>query len=175
VADSAVRNYDARHLSSRKDYQLQMTNWFEIQIDGISESITMLQNSMTLPDRSTPVVDIPFGNSHAKVAGQAEYADGTLEVNDAILVDTEKEIEAWQNQVYDPNTGKMGWVNQYKRDMILSQRGPDGTYIRQWKYEGVWPSAVNYGEMSNDSSDRKRISMTLSYDRAYRLDVQNVT
>lgn len=173
--DNGVRNYDARHLSSQKQYQVQMTNWYEIQIQDLPESIIMLQNSINLPERSNPAVELPFGNSKAKVAGQTEWGDGSLTLMDAISLDTEKAVEAWQNQVYDPATGKMGWVNQYKREMIVTQRGPDGTYLRAWKYEGVWPTAVTYGELSGESSDKKTISLTLAYDRAYRLDTTNKT
>lgn len=173
MSDAGVRNYDARHLSSQKEFQVQMTNWYEIQIAGISDSIIMLQNSVSLPERSNPVVELPFGNSKAKVAGQTEWGDGSCTLMDAITQDTEKEVENWQNDVYDPNTGKMGWVNQYKREMIVTQRGPDGTYLRSWKYEGVWPTAVNYGEMTGENSDKKQITLTLAYDRAYRLDPTN--
>lgn len=172
ITDSGVRNYDARHLSSQKQYQVQMSNWYEIQIADIPDSIVMLQNSVTLPERSNPVVELPFGNSKAKVAGQAEYGDGSLVLMDAIVLDTEREIEKWQNQVYDSQTGKMGWVSDYKRDMIVTQRGPDGTYLRQWKYEGCWPSNVAYGELSGESSDKKMMTLTISYDRAYRLTAQ---
>lgn len=168
-----VRAFDARHLSSQKQYQVQMSNWFEVQISGIPESIVMLNTGINLPERSNDAIELPFGNSKAKVAGQATFGEGTFTVMDAITLDTEREVEKWQNEVYDPSTGKMGWVSDYKREMIVTQRGPDGTYMRQWKYEGVWPSAVSYGELSNDSSDKKLISLTLSYDRAYRLETTN--
>lgn len=162
------RAFDARHLSSNKNYQVQMTNWYEIQIGGLGDEISLLTQSCNLPDISTPVVELPFGNSKAKVAGQIEYADGSVSFMDAITVDLEKKLTDWQKQVYDPTTGKMGWVNEYKRDMTITQYGPDGTHERVWKFEGVWPSQVTYGELSGESSDKKVIQATLSYDRAYR-------
>ena len=141
---------------------------YEIQIGGMSDDFTLLTQSCNLPDISTPVVELPFGNSKAKVAGQAEYADGSMSFMDAITIDIENQILAWQSQIYDPKTGKMGWVNDYKRDMTVTQYGPDGTFERTWKFEGAWPSQVTYGEMSGESSDKKVIQVTISYDRAYR-------
>lgn len=169
----AVKNFDARHLSSQKEYQVQLSNWWEIQIDGISESLVVLANTFNLPERSNPAIEVAFGNSKAKIAGQAEFADGSLTIMDAIVKDTQRELEKWQNTIYDPTTGKMGWVNEYKRDMIVTLHGPDGTYLRSWKYEGVWPNSISYGELSMESSDKVQVTLTLSYDRAYRQTTQN--
>lgn len=160
--------FDARHLSSDKNYQVQMTNWYQVQIGDMGDAISLLTQSCSLPEISTPVVELPYGNSKAKVPGQAEFADDTVTIMDAITIDVENQIVAWQSQVYDPKTGKMGWIDQYKRDMAVTQYGPDGTFERIWRFVGCWPSAVTYGEMSGDSSDKKLISMTISYDYAYR-------
>ena len=65
----------------------------------------------------------------------------------------------------------MGWVDQYKRDMTVTQYGPDGTCERVWKFEGAWPSSIEYGSMDHGGSDAKEISVTISYDVAYREDM----
>lgn len=163
------RAYDATHLSSSAGHQVQMTNWYEIVIGEVSNDITLMVQSCTLPEVSTPVVELPYGNSKAKVAGQVEYADGNIVIMDAIKIDIERQLIEWQNQVYDPKTGKMGWVDQYKRDVIVTQYGPDGTFERKWQFIGAWPSSINYGELSGESSDKKNITITLSYDKAYRI------
>lgn len=61
----------------------------------------------------------------------------------------------------------MGWASKYKKDGTIYQYGPDGTAIRMWKIEGVWPLNMDLGEMNYDSSDKKPISMNLSIDKAY--------
>ena len=163
-----VKAFDARHLSSNKNYQVQMTNWYEVQIGGFGDEISLLTQSVDLPEISTPVVELPFGNSRAKVAGQADYSDSSITIMDAITVDVEKKLLDWQKQVYDPKTGKMGWVNEYKRDMVIVQYGPDGTHERTWKMEGCWPTSISGGSLSGDSSDKKVITISIAYDRAYR-------
>lgn len=159
--------FDARHLSTTRDYQPQMTNWFEIQVEGI-DALTFTVQDCTLPELSTPPVSLPYGNSVSKVPGQAEWGSGSFTFIDAIMADVEVALYEWQSEVYDPATGKMGWVDQYKRDVIVTQFGPDGTAERPWRFEGCWPSSIPYGSLSMDGSDKKLIECTIEYDRAYR-------
>lgn len=163
----ANRKFNAAHLGTNK-YQVQETNWYEIVITGLSQDLTFLTQSCTLPELSNPVVEVPYGNSTAKVAGKRDIADSTFEFMDAMQADVEKILLDWQNKIYDPKTGKMGWVESYKKKIIVTQYGPDGTYERTWDYEGCWPSAISYGNMSGESADKKVISVTISYDNAYR-------
>jgi len=157
------------HLSNNRTYEIQRTNHFEVQISGLPIDVTLTVESFPLPNISTPAIELAHGNSKVKVAGQAEFEDGELVVKDAIGADIEKIIHNWHKQVYDPTTDRLGWAADYKKNATVYQYGPDGTYIRSWKLIGVWPSAVNYGEMSYDGSDKKTISITLSYDKAYRI------
>lgn len=162
------RKFNARHLGSSKNYQVQETNWYEVVIGGMSEDLTFLTQSCTLPEISNPAVEIGFGNSTAKVAGKREYGSGNFSFMDAMVADVEKQIFDWQGTVYDSKTGKMGWASDYKRDITVTQYGPDGTHERVWKFEGCWPSSVNYGEMNGESADKKVIVVTIEYDSAER-------
>ena len=165
-----ARQFDARHLSSTKNTQVQMTNWYEILVPDMADLTIMVRNC-TLPEISTPAVELPFGNSKAKVPGQVEFGDGSMTFMDAIKKDIEKQLVEWQSKVYDVKTGKMGWVDEFKKDITVTQYGPDGTCERVWTFEGAWPSQISYGEMSGESSDVKQIQVTMSYDRAYRSDI----
>lgn len=162
--------FDARHLSSTRNTQVQMTNWYKIQVPTFND-LTLMVRSCSLPTISTPAVDLPYGNSRAKVPGQAQYSDGQVTFMDAIKMDIEKQLIQWQDKVYNHNTGAMGWVDEFKHDVDITQYGPDGTCERSWRLEGAWPSSINYGTMSGDNSSAKQIQVTLSYDRAYREDM----
>lgn len=164
----AGRKFNARHLGNSKDFQVQQTNWYEVVIGGLGDDLTFLTQSCTLPEVSNPAIEVGFGNSTAKVAGKREYGSGNFVFMDAMVADIEKQISDWQDSIYDPATGKMGWCVDYKKDITVTQYGPDGTYERTWTFEGCWPSSVNYGEMSGESSDKKNITLTIEYDQATR-------
>jgi hypothetical protein len=104
------------HLSANKRYEVQRTNHFEVQIAGMGDDITLNVESFPLPSISTPAIEISHGNSKVKVAGQAEFDDGELVLRDAITADVEKQISDWHKKVYDPQTDKIGWAADYKRN-----------------------------------------------------------
>ena len=162
------RQYNANHLGNSKHYQVQETNWYEISIGGTSQDLTFMVQSCTLPELSNPVIGVGYGNSTAKVAGKREVGDSTFSFMDAMVADIESQILKWQDQVYDSKTGKMGWCTDYKRQVTVTQYGPDGSYERTWKFEGCWPSRVSYGSLSGESADKKVIQVTITYDDAKR-------
>lgn len=158
------------HLSNNKTYEIQRTNHFEVQIAGLAggEELTMVVESFGMPNYSNSAIELAHGNTRVKVAGQTTFEDSELVVKDAIGADTEKTVNDWHKQVYDPATDKIGWAADYKKNATVFEYAPDGTFVRQWKLVGVWPSAVAYGDMAYDGSDKKTINLTLSYDKAYR-------
>ena len=160
------KQFDARHLSNNKTYEIQGSNHFEVIIPGMGDSFTLCVSTCNLPEVTIGAVELNYGNSKVKVAGLVELGEGSLTVKDAIVADIEKKISDWQDQVYNKETGKMGWAYQYKKDLQVNQYGPDGTYVRTWVLQGAWPTSVSYGEMDYSNGEKKNITMTIAYDNA---------
>lgn len=154
------------HLSNNKTYEIQRTNHFEVQIAGLPEELTLSVESFAMPNFSNAPIELAHGNTRVKVAGQTTFEDSELVVKDAIGADVEKIVNDWHRQVYNPDTDAVGWAADYKKNATVFQYAPDGTYVRSWKLLGIWPNAVAYGDMAYDGSDKKTITLTLSYDKA---------
>lgn len=159
----------ADFLASNRDYEVQRTNNFQVQfnIDG-AETLMFAVESFPLPTIANEPLELPHGNTRVKVAGQASFEGGDLVVKDFIVADTEKVIEQWRRKVYDPETDQIGWAADYKVTGYVYEFSPDGSVSRTWKLLGCWPSSVSYGELSNDGSDKKQITITITYDKAIR-------
>ena len=85
----------------------------------------------------------------------------------------EKGISAAQNLVTSGVSMILGTYGSgvaiaadYKKPAYVTQYAPDGTLLRIWNLEGVWPSAVDYGQISYESPGVKTINITLQYDKA---------
>lgn len=155
------------HMAQNQQYEPQRTNHFEVQITDVGgDALTLAVSSTNLPTISVPATEVPHGNATIKVAGQVEFDDVSIEVKDFIGADVEGIIDSWQREVYDPVTDQIGLAVNYKRTGYLYQYAPDGSNIRTWTLDGVWPNSVEYGDMGYDGSDVKQISMTLSVDKA---------
>lgn len=164
-----AKSLDARHLSNNRTYDVQRTNNFEVIIDGLGEEFTLSVTRCALPEASITPIELAYGNSKVKVAGQIEYPDGSIDCRDAILPDVEKQLLNWFHKAYDPETGKIGWSDEYKRDILINQYAPDGTYVRPWRLEGAWISTMSGGDLDSTNPDAKIISLTITYDKAIRL------
>lgn len=164
----AIETLGASHLADR-GFEVQRTNNFEIQIENVSNSriLTLAVVSGFLPSESNEVISLNYGNTTITVAGKANVnGSGSLVVRDLVQQDVEQMIDAWRSTVYDKSTDAIGFAFDYKKPAKVTQYAPDGTLVRVWNLIGVWPSAVDYGQISYDSPGAKTISITLQYDKA---------
>lgn len=167
----------ASHLAT-DSWEIQRTNNFEVSFSGLDTKIgagtnriiTLAVESGFLPAETSNVENLNFGNTLVKVAGTTTYNNGTLVVKDDIVQDVENIIREWRKLVYNPITDAVGLASNYKIDGRVIQYAPDGTMERTWVLKGVWPSAVDYGQLDYTSQGgKKTISITLEYDKAISL------
>lgn len=159
----------AMHLANTATYEVQRTNNFELVISGLSDEVTLSVSSTNLPTTGNEPIELSYGNSKVKVAGQATVDDVTVVVKDVIGADIDQLLLDWRYSVYDPKTDKIGWAKNYKRQAYLYQYAPDGTHMRPWKLIGCWPSSYESSEFNYEGADKKEITLTLSVDKAYRV------
>lgn len=160
--------HGAMHMSANRTYEVQRTNHFEVIFEGFDEDVFPLAvTSVSLPTTSNDPIELPYGNSKVKVAGQANTEDSSLVMKDFIVADTERKLLAWREQVYDPKTQKLGWAEDYKKNGRLYQYGPDGTVTRTWRLIGCWPTGFESSEYNYDGSDKREITMPISVDNSY--------
>lgn len=105
---------------------------------------------------------IYFGGKHIPEAGQLEVLDWV----DKSIADI---LWTWRLACYDPTTGNVGLARRYKQRATILNFAPDGSFVRQWLLEGVWPININYGQMDMGASDPMRMAITLRYDRYFRI------
>ena len=146
-----------------------MKNYFNLSVPGVGESeqvLTLAIVSCALPTESNEVITLNYGNTNVKVAGTANTEGGTVVVRDYLQKDMEKIIDDWRASVWNKSNDAIGFTTNYKKQALIIQFAPDCTYERTWKVEGIWPSQVSYGDLSNNDGGVKEIQITLQYDKA---------
>lgn len=162
---------DARHIANQRgDFVPQHQNNWVLEIAGLpgdgKDLIVLSLRSGALPNESNEPIVIPYGNEERKVAGKAKFADMPLKVNDWVDRKVRKAIVDWRKQVYDPETGNIGLPSLYKKSAEIILYASDGTRTRSVRLVGLWPSAVEGGELNMEGMEVVQINMTLQYDRA---------
>lgn len=169
---------NAGHFATDSNFEVQRTNHFEVVLDlgrlnlsvggeKAAEHLRLSTKSFTNPKVSSEAIELRHGNDIVKVAKSPSFDNLTLTVHDTIGLDQLYVIQSWFEKVFDRKTKLMGRVSDYKTDGILYMYSPDGTIVRKWVLQGVWP--LNYGHGSEFSFDNngegQTISMELSVDR----------
>jgi len=181
MANTQVKTFSAKDLASK---EFQRTNHFELHLNIpgatiTAEKLVFAVKSWPGPVRSNTVIEVPYGNSKIKIAGEMEFQSSELVVRDFITDDIEKELLTWQDRITNFNSRVAkgeetksqisGEGQSYYGTATLYTYAPDGPSQRVWEYEDVWPSSITYGSYSNEGGSQvKEIQMTLEYNFAYR-------
>ena len=157
-------------MASDVNYEVQRTNQFTVDIMGLlnSEAVTLAVETANIPATTISPIPLAHGNTKTKVAGQVEVETMTIGVKDFILLDMEEIIYKWHNEVYQYETGRIGWAEFYKKQGQLYLFSPDGQIMRSWTLQGLWPSNITWGDFTYDGGDKRQIDMTLEVDKVYR-------
>lgn len=161
---------------NQRDFQIQRKNHFEIEFDNtfIDSNLKFFVSSITLPKETTESFKANFWNDSVSLAAKTNFETTPLVLKDAIGYDTEQKFLAWRLRVYNPKTGFAGYASDFKCDALVKEYSPNGDFLRAWRYVGVWPSAIEYGEMNYENGEEKTLAVTLTYDKAYREDLADL-
>lgn len=168
---------NAAFMSYEPKYEVQRTNNFRFVISmneftnnsGVEsgEIIELACDSTGLPSMTNDPINLDYGNSDVKVAGKVTVDDVSVAVKDFIEPDVENILWQWRLKVYNPQTGKVGWAKNYKKQARIVMYGPNGEVERGWVLDGVWPTNLELGDLDYSSGDKRQLTMNLSVDNAY--------
>jgi hypothetical protein len=151
-------------------FELQRANnalLYIVNLDGNANNlVTLSLASFPLPKESNGIIEVPFLNEKRKFAGLTTYDDLAIVLNDYVDKETARLLYQWRYLVKDPVTGKIGNKAQYAKTGRMVKYGPDGQSDREYELQGIWPSALDGGEIDFSSEDGVKLNMTLTIDKA---------
>lgn len=139
-------------------------NW-EVQIDQFDTVLPAKTVSISRIELEN--IDVFHYNERIKIAGRPNPTDIRLELHDAVNPNVVQELWNWYKQIYDPNTGAMGYASSYKRQGTIRQYDIAGLPVRTWTCMGLWLKAPPTPEETLDysSHDPVTLSLVMSCDR----------
>jgi hypothetical protein len=160
----------------KSDFNLDTPADSDIITNG-QKVIEMTVVQCSVPHFSVEVLETRRGNSKIKFAGVPTFDDGTLVCEDYVGLDTKSVLMAWQNLTYYVTSDKGGrmsnWTDEdgvvhqgYKKNCTLIEYTQDHREIRHWDLIGCFPSKVEEDNFDKTSDGARKITMTISYDRA---------
>lgn len=144
-------------------FEPKLQNRFIMYIDTIP---SFMVRTSDIPSYTDEVITLHHINTYRKIRGKREWEDITITMYDPISPSGAQAAIEWARLGYESVTGRAGYSDLYKKDIVLNQVGPVGDIVGEWLIKGAFPSAVDFGALDWESSDTVDISITLSYDYA---------
>lgn len=144
-------------------FEPKRKNRWIIAIEGVD---AFLLKSTARPTANTEEVEIPWINSTRYLAGKTKWNPLPITMHDPIAPSGAQQMVEWLRLVYDNVSGRAGYADFYKRNLQLKMLDPVGTVIELWDIVGVFPTEINFGDLTYDDGTPVEITCTLRFDIA---------
>lgn len=145
-------------------FQPKQKNSYVMYIDGIP---AFMINKVEPPKFSDAVKKIDHINTYFNIRGKRTWDNVSITLYDPIVPSAAQACMDWARLAYEAVTGRAGYQDWYKKDIVLNVLGPVGDVVSEWIYKGAFianMSPEGY-EWSNDG-DPANVTLSLAYDYA---------
>ena len=144
-------------------FEPKIKNRFIMQIDGIN---AYLIKAMNRPQIDSDEVILEHMNVTRYVKGKSRWQPLDITLYDPIVPSGAQQVIEWIRLSHESVTGRDGYSDFYKKDVICKVLGPVGDVVEQWTLKGAFIQAANFNDLDFASSEPVDISVTLRYDYA---------
>jgi len=143
-------------------FEPKVQNRFIMYVDGIPAYIIKGVNGLGFEQGEIVLNHI---NVYRKVKGKLRWNDVTLTLFDPITPSGAQAVMEWVRLHHESVTGRDGYSDFYKKDVVIDIVGPVGDIVSEWVLKGAFVKTAEFGELNFDNdSTAQNISLTLGMD-----------
>ena len=144
------------------NFEPKMSNRFIMYIEGIP---AYLVKTAARPEITNGKVTIDHINTRRYIKGRSEWSDITVTLYDAVVPSAAQAAMEWVRLHHESVTGRDGYSDFYKKELVLDLVGPVGDVISEWVIKGAFIKNATFGDLDYDNdSAAQTISLTLGMD-----------
>ena len=138
-----------------------------ISLSGVGQNdiLVLSLQGFSIPKIASNVLTIGYFNETRKFAGNPMYEGITVTFHDYVDIDTATILWAWRRLVHNPLNGTTGLARDYKKTGTIELFAPNGTYVRAYKLQGLWPVSLDPGDINMTSDEPILINCALEVDK----------
>ena len=145
-------------------FEPKQANRFILYADGIP---TWMIKGVSAVSLTQGEVILNHINVLRKVKGKTVWGDVTMTLHDPISPSGAQVIMEWVRLSHESVTGRDGYSDFYKKDLVINALGPVGDVVAEWVLKGAFVKDANFGEYNWDTENTAiNITMTLAIDYA---------
>lgn len=143
-------------------FQVQITN----PILGAADfKIPFMVKTASIPSSTLGEYTIPYFGRLVKYAGDRQFEPWSVVVINDEDFAVRNAMESWSNSINSHISNTRSLPIDYKSDAIVTQYGKDGTVLRVYNFQGMFPTQISEMAVGWDMSDQvQEFSVTFQYD-----------
>lgn len=143
-------------------FQVQILN----PVDPVADfKVPFMVKAAQLPQSTLGSFTVPYFGRQVKYAGDRTFGDWTVTViNDEDFI-VRNAMEAWSNAINTHDGNLRALPQDYKSNGLITQYGKDGSPLRTYVFEGLFPITVSEITMDWSTGDTiEDFQVTFQYD-----------
>jgi hypothetical protein len=143
-------------------FEPKQANRFILYLDGVPSYIVKGVNAVTLTQGEVVLNHI---NVQRKVKGKTTWGNIQMTLFDPITPSGAQSVMEWVRLHHESVTGRDGYSDFYKKDLVLDVIGPVGDVVSEWILKGAFITEANFGDYNWDTENTAvNITMTVAVD-----------
>jgi len=143
-------------------FEPKQANRFIMYMDGIPSYLVKGVNAVSLTQGEVVLNHI---NIQRKVKGKTTWGDIQMTLFDPITPSGAQSVMEWVRLHHESVTGRDGYSDFYKKDLVLDVIGPVGDVVSEWILKGAFIKEANFGDYNWDTENAAvNITMTVAVD-----------
>lgn len=132
-------------------------------IDGIPSYII---KKTARPKMTQAKVKLPHINVDRYVKGKSTWDEMSITLHDPIVPSGAQAVMEWVRLHHESVTGRDGYADFYKKDIMINALGPVGDKVQEWVLKGCIITGVDFGDM-DWSADAEPADITITLQPDY--------
>jgi len=142
-------------------FEPKLSNRFVMYIDGVPSYLVKQGQRPILRQESKT---LPHINIERYVKGKSRWEAVTVTLYDPIVPSGAQAVMEWIRLGHESVTGRDGYADFYKKDIVFNLLGPVGDKIEEWIGKGAFPTQATFGEMDWNTDEPLTIQLTIQAD-----------
>jgi hypothetical protein len=161
--------FNINEMRSQLVYGGARQNLFQVRINNPANAAGDLKTpfmvqAAQIPESTLGVIPVFYFGRQMKLAGDRTFGDWTVTVlNDEDFL-IRNAMEEWSNRINRLERNVRD-INRYKSNATVIQYAKDGTKIREYRFDGLFPSVISPIDLDWSATDQlESFQVTFSYD-----------
>lgn len=143
-------------------FEPKVQNRFIMYVDGIP---TYIIKGVTGLGFEQGEIIMNHINIYRKIKGKLRWNDVTLTLFDPITPSGAQAVMEWVRLHHESVTGRDGYSDFYKKDIVIDIVGPVGDIVSEWVLKGAFVKNAAFGDLNFDNDTAaQNITLTLGMD-----------